>query len=384
MSEHIGLNLTQRAEDAFFELETNPKFKDPNEAVGLIREEVKKRIPTFSLYLKRYINRRDGISWEDEQPFEYYLNLLIYEFQSRGVPVSFDSKSSTSPKAAVKNWLTRRTVSRKTVFLIGFGLQMKPEDVNLLLTKGICEQGINPKDPFEVICWYCYNFDKDFSFYEALMQKYQELPATVFQEGSASMDATVNIRNSMYGIKSPQDLLDHLGALKTSANIPRISRTATGYFNMLLDEIAQNIAIEEKITREQVSDEKIQDLLYDAGFGRTEKNSLPPEDVSDLHDVFCAKRLNRQRIGKLRSGKEQVTRYDLITLNFVIYAQKDYELRTNRYNDFVSTTNEILQKCALQEITIQNPYEFFLLACIRTEDPMGTFWDVWEQSIFDD
>ena len=31
-----------------------------------------------------------------------------------------------------------------------------PEDVNEFLTKALREQAINAKNPFEVICWYCY------------------------------------------------------------------------------------------------------------------------------------------------------------------------------------------------------------------------------------
>jgi hypothetical protein len=345
-------------------------------------EAIQKRIPTFGLYLKRLINSREGISWDEEQPLSYYLDLIIYEFKSRGVPISFDPKSSTSMKAAVKNWLTRRTVSRNTIFLLGFGLQLEPEEVNLLLTKGICEQEINVKDPFEVICWYCYRFKKDFSFFEVLMEKYQQLPSVTPQSETFSLDATVNIRNSMYEIDNPQDLLSHLATLKTSTNIARISRTATKYFIEMYDEIAKNIAREERIAKEQVTDEKIQDLLYEAGIGKTEQNNLLPENVSALHEVFSAKRLNRQRIGKIRSGKEQATRYDLITMNFVLYTYNTFVRNINCYNSFIEKTNEMLDNCALQKITIQNPYEFFILACLRTNDPMGIFWDVWERSIY--
>jgi hypothetical protein len=42
----------------------------------------------------------------------------------------------------------------------------------------------------------------------------------------------------------------------------------------------------------------------------------------------------------------------------------------------------MMEDCALQEITIQNPYEFFVLACLRTDDPLVTYWDVWEYSIY--
>ena len=77
-----------------------------------------------------------------------------------------------------------------------------------------------------------------------------------------------------------------------------------------------------------------------------------------------------------------MTRFDLITLNFFIYSQTldDYPSVKERYNSFVESTNEILKRCFLGELYISNPYECFVLMCILSEDPLGTYADVWEMS----
>lgn len=375
------LNLTQNAQNALEEMELDSRFQDQEEAVALILSEVKSRIPSFSLYLKRYLNTKVGLSWDEERPQEFYLQLIEQAFQSNGTPVSFDANSTTKPKAAIRNWLNRRTVSRKSVLLLGFGLQMHPDDVDDFLMKGICEQTINPKDPFEVCCWYCYRYQKDFDFFCALMERYQQLTSVVQRDGDFTLDATVNIRNSMSGIEGPSDLFDYLSTLKTSTNISRISRTAAKYFVQLCDQVKAHIAEEESIDISEVSDQQLQDLIY-AGVGKTDDYNLLPEKMSDLHEAFSIKRLNRQRIGKLYSGEENVTRYDLITLNFVLYAVKEDMTRLRRYSKFMDSTNQMLQACCLQELIIQNPYEYFVLACILTEIPMDTYWDVWEKSIY--
>lgn len=377
------LYLTQNAQDALEEMEMDPRFEQLEEAVDLIQSEIKARIPTFSLYIKRYINSRLGLSWDDERPQDFYLQLIEEAFQSSGTPVSFDVNCTTKPKAAIRNWLTHRTVSRKTILLLGFGLQMSPEDVDTLLTKGICEQAINPKDPFEVNCWYCYRHSKDFDFFNALMDRYQQLTSVASQGDDFTLDATANIRNSMYGIEDVNALFDYLATLKTSTNIPRISRTATKYFVQLCDQIKEYIAKDDGSDSKEISDQQVQDLLY-AGIGKSDAYNLLPEKQSDLYEAFSIKRLNRQRIGKLYRGEESVTRYDLITLNFVLFSLREDLGRLRRYNRFIESTNLMLKACSLQDLIIQNPYEYFVLACILTQIPLETYWEVWENSFFAD
>ena len=51
-----------------------------------------------------------------------------------------------------------------------------------------------------------------------------------------------------------------------------------------------------------------------------------------------------------------------------------------RYFRFQESTDEILEKCCMGQLYIQNPYECFVLMCLLSQDPLGTYADVWELS----
>ena len=51
-----------------------------------------------------------------------------------------------------------------------------------------------------------------------------------------------------------------------------------------------------------------------------------------------------------------------------------------RYRVFLERIQETLKKCGMSGIYIVNPYECFLLMCLLSDDPLGTYADVWELS----
>ena len=48
--------------------------------------------------------------------------------------------------------------------------------------------------------------------------------------------------------------------------------------------------------------------------------------------------------------------------------------------DFIENTNQKLRGCNMGEIYLANPYETFLLMCMLSDYPMGTYSDVLELS----
>ena len=82
------------------------------------------------------------------------------------------------------------------------------------------------------------------------------------------------------------------------------------------------------------------------------------------------------------NGESAVERFDLITLNFFLYSQKteEYNNTKNLYSNFVDSTNSILGDCNMGELYVANPYECFILMCILSDDPLGTYADVWEMA----
>lgn len=376
-----ALDMTNQAEKIFYEVVDDPTFNLGWDApTHLISNELKERmkVPCFGDYLKRYIHKAQGIPAEQGiYPLEYYIESIVNSFKERETPSSFD-KSSTTLKNAAKNWLTRKTASRKTAFLLGLGLKMSAEEVDELLTKALYEQRINPKDPFEVICWYCFINGFNYLAYESLWDEYCELSADCSFDDFSS-DLTSNIRHSMYAITNEEMLFSYLSLLKANENLSKFSRSAKKEFDALYNEIQVIVGNDKGVPAEDVSPFDVEAYIY-SGIPKTDNGNLFKENMSDFKDIFAGKRLNRQRIGQLVSGKTEVTRFDLITLSFVTHANRYEVAPQKRYYDFCKNTNDILHDCSMQGLIVQNPYENFVMACLLAKDPMGTYWDVWADS----
>ena len=77
-----------------------------------------------------------------------------------------------------------------------------------------------------------------------------------------------------------------------------------------------------------------------------------------------------------------MTRFDLITLIFFTYSQKVDEIpdAKKRLMAFVERTNAVLEQCSMGQLYVTNPYECFVLMCMLTESPLGTYAVVWEKA----
>ena len=122
------------------------------------------------------------------------------------------------------------------------------------------------------------------------------------------------------------------------------------------------------------------------GISADRSGNLRKASASDLQKFLSQKRLSRQRISQILSGKTRVSRYDLMTLVFYnISMECDPDTKTEkRFNAFVSAVNEVLDRCYMGRLNIANPYESFLLMCMLTNGPLIAFGDVWDYSYEND
>lgn len=300
---------------------------------------------------------------------------------------------------------------------------MDVHDVNMFLTKALREQEINPKNPFEVICWYCYHKHFNYLKFEQLWEIYGEIHPSQFDIGYFYGEQTIGVRNSMHSICDDATLIAHLTKLKATENMSAMSFTAKKCFDCLYDEARELIAEMynaygdaeyEEALQKYIRQLSFNDRLFDsekqerirqfrsrkkvfckdditesdiehiicAAIPTDRHGNLTPSKASKLNEQFAGKRFSRQRVGDILSGKADVTRFDLITLNFFVFSQKLDECPNPkaRYLKFYKATDEILEKCFFGKIYIQNPYECFVLMCILSDDPLGTYADVWELS----
>ena len=72
----------------------------------------------------------------------------------------------------------------------------------------------------------------------------------------------------------------------------------------------------------------------------------------------------------------------MITLSFYNHALNlsDDVKPIVRYRRFIESTDAILNTASMGALYVANPYECFILMCMLSDDPLGTYADVWERS----
>lgn len=416
-------DFTQKAWEALYEAVDNTYFQDKDADLIYSVLEKKLRFISFGEYLKRYIYRKAEITDPFESvPIKVYQQIIKDAFSENNTPQAFEP-TTAKLSALSKHWLTQQSVNRKIVFLLGFGLAMNVDDVNAFLTKALREQAINAKNPFEVICWYCYKNGYSYPKFERLWQIFRSTPPNSLDMKLLYSDLTIGARNAMFSIDNDAALIAFVSKLKASDNSLLLSITARKCFDSLFEcakeltakiyneeatkqhreEIAQyqsmllnsdrisdterQMRITQKMgsrkiyTSSDITESDLEHILSSA-IPLDRHGNLTPSKASKLNEQFSGKRFSRQHISDILSGKSEVTRFDLITLNFFIYSQTvdEYPNIKARYISFVESTNTMLDQCSLGKLYISNPYECFVLMCILSEDPLGTYADVWEMS----
>ncbi len=416
------LDFTTRAFETFYDTVDDPYFQHRDEQMiySALREKI--HLVSFGDYLKRYICQKAGVQGDiSELSLKDYQQIICDEFADRMTPASFTPTSSRLRNLA-RNWLEQRTVSRNVVLLLGFGLGMTVEDVNDFLTKALKEQRLNAKDPFEVICWCCYTNRLGYPRFEQLWKTYIQrddhaLPA------ETSLDSTSLFKQRMLEIQNEEQLWSYLLSLPIQPGTTRQSVMARKQFDRLYEEVriwaaetltameesdsgVNTVLAKEKLDRDdrrydfekreiledvrtkyrqyassEISPGDIERVAF-AAIPRDQHRNMLPMKQSTLNDLFTGNRLNRKHLEDILAGNAPITRYDLITLHFFAFARKmdDYGKTISRYNAFIEQTNAMLEKVDMGALYVVNPYESFVLMCILSEDPIGTFSDVWELS----
>ena len=376
------------------------RTKSPEAILTFLTEKMYR--VSFGDYLKRYLYEHFGL----RKPYsactmEDFSRLIADSFRENDVPFSFEP-TTRKPSATIRKWLTQYSVRRQVVFLLGFGLKMSCRDVEDFLTKVLNESSFNMIDYKEVIYQFC--FRNSLSFHKAgeLIRGYET-------SGSGSSD-TMDQSGSPAGFRigkmeTEKELNNYLRFLKYQVRYEQKKAAARSAFERLLIQTAFLIAQEREASRmdhlnagissgrtEQVdpssiSYQMIEETLY-SGISPTEDGNLRPMDDSSLSETFQRYRLTRQRINGIMKKKVPADRFDLITLLFYIYAQKDTEssdlrARKEQCLSFIDEMNEILVSSGMGKLHPVNPYESFLLLCLLSLDPWESFCEVWSRSYGD-
>lgn len=349
---------------------------DSEEIFRYLSEEM--TIVVFSDFLKRYLYELAEI----EEPFEsvrdeVYVDILRSAFQENHAPFAFE-ETSTKPTAIMKRWLRQAATTRDTVFLLGFGLRMPDTDVDDFLRKVLLEESFDFENPKECVFRYCFHRDLSYAKAKELLRRYEDLPRSGEQNGKLWSFMRANPK--MY-MASEEQLLLYLGQLKLHLQEADPHSVVRETFESLYEDarrIAGKLLYEEM--PEMISPADVEKILC-SGIPTTASGNMKKMSASILNNQFSQKRMTRQRIAGILSGKNRVERFDLVTLLFLRYAEEvEPDWPAERYMRFIDEINKILRRCGMMDIYPVNPYESFILMCLLTDYPLATYSEVWEQS----
>ena len=414
------LDFTISSEDKFYDVVDMESFNDEDaDSIYKHLNKNMKLIP-FGDYLKRYIFRKAGFDGNfNDVDLKDYQYIIVDSFAENSTPKSFTEGGTAKMSALAKNWLTQTSVSRNVVFLLGFGLAMSVEDVSKFLVNAQGEHDFNFKNPFEVICWYCYKKGLKYPEFVRLYKAYGDIP---YKKEYTNFEATIGIRSLFMKVNTEDELMAKLAEIKTENDGSYFSGTAKAYFDDFYNKVrtiiaekynddeealangkaaeyldvisnSEKLSFEEKNARakkiresgkkytfEDITEADVEKFLC-CGVPFDGKGNLLKFSNSTLAKHFKNKRMSRKHIKDILTSKTDVDRFDLITLNFFIYAMDEsIDNNKKRYIAFVDDTNEMLEECYMGEIYVTNPYECFLMMCILSDWPMGAYSDVLELS----
>lgn len=290
---------------------------------------------------------------------------------------------------------------------------MNVADIEILLKKGIKEEGFNFNDPKEVIYWYCYKnnlpyseMERYFKWYEDTSSKeddelYNEINNGFEPERENRTSFTENIQ-----LRSEKLFLRYLQVLKAKDYVSIGNQKAYDKFvelyeqckTIALDMIntydyaftdfggsgkAQTIEKEEnkcmRKSLDNISSYDLEKILCAGSLYNENNNNLIKTTFSSFNKLFDSKRMSRQRIQAILDKKQKVDRYDLLTMLFMVIGTEQpktdeefdniNEFIKKRMEKFVDMSNKILQECNMQGLYIVNPYECLLVMCLATESP---------------
>lgn len=416
-------NFTMKAWDRMYDAVDHQYFQEKD--ADLIYQSLEKELKPvpFGDYLKRYIYRKAGLTGSfREVPLKDYQIMIIDAFRDHQTPPSF-TPTTAKLSALSKNWLTQQTVKRQVVLLLGFGLGMSEEDVNSFLYKALHEPVLNIQDPMETICLYCYQHGFGYPKYEQLMRLYEQMDPDQLDLKPIYELQPAGRAESIQAVQDDAKLMTYLASLKTGDGFSRTANAAMENFLSFYDRARELIAedynreseLENRLRLQKLREELDRnDRLYEedkrirlqkaAESARrwkkeditesdlehvlcssipTDRNgNLTPAKKSTLNAQFEGKRFSRKHINEILLRHTDVERFDLITLNFLIFAEQADQIpnEKKRYSQFIESTNRILQNCGMGPIYVTNPYECFVLMCILSVSPLETYADVMEMS----
>ena len=328
----------------------------------------------FGDALKCFLRSRGStkdLATSDPSDLKTYSAIICAEFSARQVPAHFDLADGSLRKLSM-NWLSAKSITRENVILLGFGLGMTLNEVERFLTEALLEHGLNPKDPFETVAWYCFKNGLDYHAFDDLRVEFVVKGRSSKPDVSFVNTLTGKLRQERESIDSKASLFVYLNRISVVRNEHTQSVTGRKYFMELYRSALHTI--DPSADDDFSNASRLERTLYLTTPLSKERNLVSFKQTQLGEKLHCS-RLTRQRIGQIIRGEIAVKRDYLVTLSFLCDA---LDLEHHSTTRFVKTTDAMLVDCGMCALNACHPYDKLLTLCACTDDPLLSFADVFE------
>ena len=359
--------------------------------IELVKNQEKIIKKSFPDYLKRYLVKSMGVK-EDDQ-IDFILNKQKENKLKNG------NSQLLSKQRLEKCYINSGdfTPSRDYIFRLAFILDMQPEAVEEFLQKGIGDRGFNFKNPLEVICWHCLKQNYGFLKVQDYINMYNSLETATNAEDKYTLDIYNDYSKKLTVNPSDQMLREILSEVKKFAmelygniecgTIECYNHRLQEEFNLIFEEIKSEL--QDELNMNITGDNDIENGSSGIStylYGKSGKKDISLIDKKSIYlpDAIVNNRLTKGRLGDIVKGEKYASRQDLVTLCFLYNQWADIAIDMNpedRLEDFCDTVNRKLELCGMQELNVNNIYEYFIMLCMSTEEPLMVFQEVFLQAI---
>lgn len=392
--------------------------------ITILKNEENSTKKTFYDYLERYLVKQYMINTED------FVEFVVRKQEERK---DINGKQALLTKQRLTKCLENRSFipqKRDFVFRLAFVLGMTDEECEELLTKGMNERGFNFKNPVELIYYFCLKFGYGYLTAQKFIEEFDNIDAETLPDDDRSTtmvhdDFTLRFQNStMKQDELEKVLIECLGEIKSKYIIgftddDVCNKRLNEKFIEVLNKVRNEIGLYN--ADKSGNESSLKESVKSAGEKYDKTRQVTKDDMTSLYDVskflyrdyseyesagiekyitdikesmfelpldIKSNRLTKERLHHLAleevDGKDRYAqRQDLITLVFLYYelALEDEQDRIVRFEDFSEVMNKMLGMCGLLSLNPNNLYEYFIMLCMCTDDPLGTFQEVFVQTI---
>lgn len=372
------------------------------EAQGLDEnfEAVKKDIDKFNnctLFLEGILLRIKDLGYQgetyqvDKADIKEVLDFLCSLYKEEQMEVS---------RPALRNWLVKNppnSGSRELVYKLCFALKMDAEQTEKFFLKNYLNRPFNYKNTHEAVYFWCLHNGRKYQDAVRIIEKIEN----VSEKNVPPMDmCTEQIGRKVKDIDNEQELIEFLEKCQYSQEQQHM--TATNKISELLEKCYALAEEEVKVYAQfykelqprlfqkngDIKKMNNEELLLEVIYGDvSDKGQLTSRVAqSKFPKLICKNFPKRQSFINIRKhdASDDVIRKALIILVFYeFYATALLDAEKNasgnpldfseEYEDFQVELDNILLECGYVQMYLRNPFDFLLIYCAKTCNPLDTF-----------